>query len=209
MARTRWRPARKALISTVGMGKRPLVASAVAAIRPRVAAGTSIPPMSRPITGSWATAITAAMYRKNSPANASGCLANVCMPSLTHLVPVRAGTMLSFTSKSECHGLRRPLAHHPLEVRWVAWLQHCRLAREVEIPQARDPEAQRAGALHRRQQLPFGRGQRPHAGIGLQERRRARRVVGTGGEVDAPVVQADGDVEQPAVDPGEIEIEEA
>ncbi len=75
MARTRWRPARKALISTDGIGNRPLVASSVAAIRPRVAAGTSMPPMSTPTTGTIATTITAVMYMKNSPASASGCLA--------------------------------------------------------------------------------------------------------------------------------------
>jgi hypothetical protein len=38
--------------------------------------------------------------------------------------------------------------------------QQVALARQVEVPQARDPEAQRPGAQHGRQQAPLGVGQR-------------------------------------------------
>jgi hypothetical protein len=92
-------PARKALISTVGIGKRPLAASEVAAIRPSVAAGTSIAPSTGPTSGTCDSTSTAAMYMKNSPVNARGCFRNVWMPSLTHRMPVRAGTMFSFTTE--------------------------------------------------------------------------------------------------------------
>ena len=49
MARARCLPARNALSRTVGIGKRPCSASAVAAISPSVAAGTSMPASSGPI----------------------------------------------------------------------------------------------------------------------------------------------------------------
>ena len=94
----RWRPARKALIRTVGMGKRPLAASAVAAIRPSVAAGTSIAPSTGPTTGTCEITSTTAMYMKKRPVRASGCFRKVFTPSLTHVRPVRAGTMFSFTN---------------------------------------------------------------------------------------------------------------
>ena len=58
-----------------------------------------------------------------------------------------------------------------------------RFARQVEVPQARDPEAQRRRAQHRRQQRALGAGQRAHALVGGHEgggarRRRARRWSG-------------------------------
>ena len=81
-----------------GHRKAPFVASAVAAMKPSVAAGTSIRRARGPRPAP-ATRTTAAMYRKNRPASASGCLRNVRMPSLTHWMPVRAGTTLSFMAR--------------------------------------------------------------------------------------------------------------
>ena len=96
MARSRCLPARNALISTVGMGKRPFSASCVAAISPSVAAGTMPSASTNPTTGISSRMEKLAVYMKNRPVSASGCLPKVLMPSLTHWMPVRAGTMLSF-----------------------------------------------------------------------------------------------------------------
>ena len=43
------------------------------------------------------------------------------------------------------------------------------VARQVQVPQARDPEAQRRGAHQRRQQAELGAGQRPHRVVGGDE----------------------------------------
>ena len=51
----------------------------------------------------------------------------------------------------------------------VVCLQHGSLARQVVVPQPRDPEAQRTGAQHRRQQAAFGVGERPDTVVGLQQ----------------------------------------
>jgi hypothetical protein len=61
MARMRWRPARKALSSTVGMGNLPLTASCVAAIRPSVAAGTIMNARISPSTGSSDSSVPTAI----------------------------------------------------------------------------------------------------------------------------------------------------
>ncbi len=172
------------------------------------------------------------------------------MPSLTHWMPVRAGTMLSFidSTKEEsqwtliCGGrlgrggnLRdkfnasAKLGRHVRAIQsqrardgrpagaaparngvGSCGLQHGGIARQVEVPQARDPEAQRA----RRAAWPAAAARSAAASgrtraVGAQEGRGPLGVVGAGGQVDAPVVQAHGDVEQPAVDAGEVEIEEA
>jgi len=83
MARNCWRPARKALISTVGIGNLPLSASRVAAIRPRVAAGNRVSASALPSTGITLTSDTTARNMKNSPDIASGWRMNVRMPDLT------------------------------------------------------------------------------------------------------------------------------
>ena len=44
-------------------------------------------------------------------------------------------------------------------MRWVVRLQQRGFARQVQVPQAREPEAQRAGAQHRRQQGALGCGE--------------------------------------------------
>ena len=75
-----------------------------------------------------------AMYMKNNPDKAKGCLKNVETPSFSQTRPVRAGTMLSFMS--ECHGLGHALAQHPFEVGGVVRLEHGRFARQVVVPQA-------------------------------------------------------------------------
>ena len=83
------------------------------------------------------------------------------------------------------------------------------VARQVGVPQARDPEPKRCGAQQRRHQAPLGTGQRAQRGIGVDQRARAVGREPAGVEVDAPVVQAHGDVEREHVDTGEIEVEHA
>ena len=81
------------------MGNLPLVASCVAAIRPSVAAGNSASASAAPIKGTNVATDSSAMNMKNNPDNASGCCRKVLTPSLTHVKPVRAGTILSFMVK--------------------------------------------------------------------------------------------------------------
>jgi hypothetical protein len=78
------------------MGNLPLSASCVAAISPSVAAGTIMNAKISPKTGRNDSSVPAAMYRKNSPDMARGCCRKVLMPSLTQVMPVLAGTILSF-----------------------------------------------------------------------------------------------------------------
>ena len=66
-------PARNALMSIVGIGNLPLVASCVAAIKPRVAAGSSASASAAPIKGTSVAIDSNAMNMKNSPDKASGC----------------------------------------------------------------------------------------------------------------------------------------
>ena len=79
----------------------------------------------------------------------------------------------------------------------------------MEVPQAREPEAQGRRAQHRRQQLALGSRQCAHLSVGLQQRGKAYRIGCCCLRVHGPVVQAHGEVEQPAVDAGEIEVEDA
>src|SRR6476469_5021585 len=124
------------------MGNLPRDASAVAAISPSVAAGTSMPPTSGPMTGMKEITSTTAMYMKNRPASASGWRRKVRMPSLTHSMPVRGATTFSFMAAggSRGHRVRDALAQHALEMGGVVRLQQRGFARQVEVPQARDPE---------------------------------------------------------------------
>ena len=78
------------------MGKLPLVASCVAAIRPSVAAGSRPSASAAPMKGTSVATDSRAMNMKNRPDIASGCLMKVVMPSLTQVRPVRAGTIFSF-----------------------------------------------------------------------------------------------------------------
>ncbi|WP_309246677.1 hypothetical protein [Ramlibacter montanisoli] len=64
-----------------------------------MAAGTSMAPATEPSQGICEITSTTAMYMKNSPVSASGCLRKVRTPSFTHWMPVRAGTILSFTNR--------------------------------------------------------------------------------------------------------------
>ncbi len=88
-------------------------------------------------------------------------------------------------------------------------LQQRGFAWQVEVPQARDPETQGAGAQHGRQQGTFLGTQAPHRLVGREEGIGPCRVVRAAVQVDAPVVQADADVEQKGVAAGEVEIKEA
>src|SRR5438105_14898646 len=101
MARILSRPARNALSRTVGIGNCPVAASSVATMRPSVAAGTIASATAQPRYGTSERNEAPAAYMKNRLASASGRLKKVRMPSLTHWMPVRAGTMLSFIGKYE------------------------------------------------------------------------------------------------------------
>ena len=164
-------PARKAETRVVGIGKRPCCASRLAAIRPSVAAGTSASESRVPITGTSDSTETVAMNMKNRPAIARGWRKKVCAPSLTHWKPVRAGTIWSFMQGQGSGGLQRVVAHqgcqggvsrtrcaqHALEMAGVVGLQQRCFARQVQVPQARDPEAQGAGAQQGGQQAALRR----------------------------------------------------
>ena len=83
------------------------------------------------------------------------------------------------------------------------------VARQVPVPQARQPKAQCAGTQHGGQQAALGVGQGAHGLVGVQQRLRARKVGAAAGQLDRPVVQGHGQIEQPAVDAGKVEVEEA
>ena len=70
-------------------------------------------------------------------------------------------------------------------------------------------EGSSASARHGGQQLALGGCQGAHGLVGVQQGAGTRRVVGARGQVDAPVVQAHGQVEQPGVHTGKVEVEEA
>ena len=55
----------------------------------------------------------------------------------------------------------------------------------------------------------LGRRERPHCLIGAQQRVDPRIIQRAGCQIDAPVVHTDGDVEEPFVVAGEIEVEKA
>ena len=95
--------------------------------------------------------------------------------------------------------------------RRVVRLEHRGVARQVEVPQARDPEAQRAGAQHRRQQPQLGAAERAHA-----RRRRRRSALGARRRRARPVARSmhqsfrhTAMSNSQRVDAGEIEVEEA
>ena len=128
--------------------------------------------------------------------------------------PRRGATSCSFMTTCRvrvpgCHGASRRCTQHALEVVGIVRLQQHRVARQVHVPQAREPEAERAGAHQRRQQADLGALERAHALVGLDQRLGAVFGEPARLEVDAPVVEGDGDVEQQAVDAGEIEVEHA
>src|SRR3989344_1873682 len=81
---------------------RPITARKQAAYRApstimaRVADGSSISATAGPTSGIMEASDMDAMVMKNSAASAMGCFQNVRIPSLTQVMPVRAGTMWSF-----------------------------------------------------------------------------------------------------------------
>jgi len=77
MARALRLSARRPVSKISGMGNFPCVASRVAAIRPSVAAGSTVMAMGRPIIGTMLATDMMAMNMKNSPINARGCLPKV------------------------------------------------------------------------------------------------------------------------------------
>lgn len=104
-------------------------------------------------------------------------------------------------------GNARP--QHALKVGRVVGLEHGGLARQVQVPQAREPEAQGGGARQGGQQCAFLRGQGAHGLIGLQQGAAAFGISLAGGQIHTPVVQADSDVKQPGVHTGKIKIKDA
>ena len=152
------------------MGNLPLLASCVAAINPTVAAGNTTNASAAPIKGICDTNEINAMNMKNKPPIASGCLKNVLIPDFTQAVPVRAGTtfkeiivlalvvdgsdMFVYSVKNRIFGsrqlvrMRHPLLQHPLEMFWVMRFEHAGFARQMKVPQPRNPKSQRCGALH-------------------------------------------------------------
>ena len=85
-------------------------------------------------------------------------------------------------------------------------LEHAGLARQMKIPQARDPEAQGPCAQEGREEGAFGRLQGAHRFIGREHGLGRGVAVGAGGPVDAPVIEADRQIKQPGVDPGKVKI---
>src|SRR6516164_5284951 len=98
----------------------------------------------------------------------------------------------------EC-GACEALAKNALEMTWIVRLEQFGGARHMEIIQARHPEAIRARAQHVTPVPVFGGSERAHRLIGAQHGFEASVVELAGGEVDAPVVDGHGDVEEPLV----------
>ena len=85
-------------------------------------------------------------------------------------------------------------------------------ARQMKIEQAREPKAQRSSAQHQRPVRVLGSGKGPHPMIGIEEHPRIAvdQRAGAGPVMlDAPVVDAHRDIEQQAVAPGEVKVDEA
>ena len=82
---------------------------------------------------------------------------------------------------------------------------------QMKIVQSREPEAQRGRAQHHRPRRALKRRPGPRRLVRAKQRRHAlgleRRVVSDIGE--APIVRADGDVVEQAIDAGEVEIDHA
>ena len=88
-------------------------------------------------------------------------------------------------------------------------LEQFGIARQIEIPQARDPEAVRSSAQHILPVPRFGIGERAHSVIRMEHCTCPLGVQHAGGQVNAPVVDGDGHVEEPLVDTGKVKVEEA
>ena len=52
---------------------------------------------------------------------------------------------------------------------WIVGFENRRFTRQVEVPQPRQPEAQRACAQHGGQRLTLGQAQRAHGVVGTKE----------------------------------------
>ncbi len=100
----------------------------------------------------------------------------------------------------QCHGLATRSRSTRSKSVGVVRLEHRGLARQVEVPQPRGPEAQRAGAHHRRQQAQLVGAQGAFGVVGGDHGAGAVLVEAAGGQVDAPVVQAHRQIEQPGVE---------
>lgn len=101
------------------------------------------------------------------------------------------------------------LTQDAFEMTGVVRFEHFGRARQVEVVQARHPEAVRARAQHVAPVAALRGRERPDRLVRTQQRVRARDVEHARREVDAPVVDGHRDVEQPFVAAREIEIEEA
>ena len=98
------------------------------------------------------------------------------------------------------------LQKHFFKVSGIVRFQHARLAWQVKVPQTRNPKAQRSCAQHRVEHLAFSRLQWAHRLVGVQHGLQARVIHHTGVVVDAPVVDAHTQVEQPVVHACKIKI---
>ena len=112
----------------------------------------------------------------NRPAKPSGCRSeDLEGAGAPRRCPRRAGRRSSFMARpagcrAGCQGAAAAL--RSTRSKWVGScaVSSIGVARQVHVPQAREPEAKRAGAHQRRQQAELGALERPHA------RRRRRRA---------------------------------
>src|SRR5690349_7470960 len=126
-----------------------------------------------PISGIMATAKAARAQKENGPASPNGWLRKTWKARRIQPRPSLGSTRSSFIAppaswRDRPMPRRMPrlgaaLQQHPLEVGRVVRLQDLRVARQVHVPQAREPEAEGAGAHHRRQQADLAALERPHA----------------------------------------------
>ena len=106
-------------------------------------------------------------------------------------------------------GRLAPLREDALEVLGVVRGEDDGVARQVLVPDPRQSEAERRCPHQGRHQPHLGGLERALGFVGGDEGCCAVLVEAARGEVDAPVVEGDGDVEEQGVDAGEVEVEHA
>ncbi len=83
------------------------------------------------------------------------------------------------------------------------------VARQVIVGQTRGPKTQRGRAQGVGQQAVFGIAHGAYGEVGVQQGVKADRVKLACLQVNAPVVERHGQIEQPGIDPGEVKVEHA
>src|SRR5690606_34747565 len=222
--RQAWPPSSpKAANSICGTGLPPRSVARMATMSPTPNTGVSRVGTSGPTRGSTDGTRRRNTSKTTRASSASGFFPSRRKPPITQRAPWAASTRRTCMAPPPAlvpgwfmrsEGVQPPLpgspgAQDPFEVDGILRRHHLGRTRAVVVEQARQPEPECGGAQHHRPRLHLRLAERALGAVGREHRVGARLVDLAAFVVDAPVVDRHGEVEEPGIDPGEVEVDHA